>query len=93
MMDIVERQKTLEDESLGLGMKKYREALVERGEDSGIFYGGESQSNIILNFDDAWASQWDIFRIFWGRGLTGSISVIPAAIDGSGLTMTQLRVL
>lgn len=57
----------------------------------GIYYGGESKPQVIFNWDDAWSTQWDIFNIFRSRGLTGSLSVIPQAVNGSGLTLTQLK--
>ncbi|SHL09960.1 Polysaccharide deacetylase [Nitrosospira sp. Nsp11] len=57
----------------------------------GIFHGGQGQANVLLNWDDAYASQWDIFNIFRARELTGSLSVIPSAVGGGGLTLAQLR--
>lgn len=57
----------------------------------GIFYGGEGKSNVILNWDDAFSDQWDIFNLYRSKGLTGSISVIPNIVGFGGLTLNQLH--
>ncbi len=57
----------------------------------GIFYGGKSRANVLMSWDDAFASQWGVFNIFRARQLTGNLSVIPGAVDNGGLTLTQLR--
>lgn len=57
----------------------------------GICYGGTGKPNVLMGWDDSYASQWTVFNIFRTRGLTGSMSIIPPSIGTGGLTLTQLH--
>jgi hypothetical protein len=57
----------------------------------GIFWGGTARPNVLMNLDDGYSSQWDIFNIFRARQIPLSLSIITSKVGRAGyLTWDQL---